>query len=326
MPPKGQKLSEEARTKISEAAKERSGEKNPFYGRKHSEETREKMRRSHAGKKRKPHSEETKRKMSESQKGRKLSEETRRKMSEAAKRRAADPEWRKRQSEKMKKNIEDGIIQVSRDMSGKKNSFYGKKHSKEAKEKIRAAALDRGGCPHTEESRERISKGNVRAIKDRVRKYKFMVKSPDGTDIPCRTKYEKSLAECLCAQDGVVRVLGEDRMDFVEYEIGGAKRMTVADFLVERMDGTMVIVEGKDPAALYRDRERARFLAMWEDCVERGCPMILAINNKPLPDVWKGPFVSQDFVDLAMRGVIRVKKMRTVANLSSQGCAKSVSE
>lgn len=59
----GHKHSEEAKKKISEAAKGRIGY---MLGKKHSEETKQKNRDSHLGKK---HSEETKQKMSEMRKG-----------------------------------------------------------------------------------------------------------------------------------------------------------------------------------------------------------------------------------------------------------------
>ncbi len=54
------------------------GEKNPFYGKRHSEETRQKF-------KERSRSEEFRRKMSEANKGRKHSEEHRRKLSESQK-------------------------------------------------------------------------------------------------------------------------------------------------------------------------------------------------------------------------------------------------
>lgn len=70
----------EVRKKISENHADISGEKNPMYGKKHTDESRKKMSAALTGKK---HSEESKRKMSESRKGKKFSEEHKRKMSEA---------------------------------------------------------------------------------------------------------------------------------------------------------------------------------------------------------------------------------------------------
>lgn len=92
------------------------GDSNPFYGKKHTEESKQKMSENHTklfgednhfyGR---HHSEETKRKISEANKGRKHSEEELRKMSEK--------------------------------QMGEKNHFYGKTHTEETKEKIRKARL-----------------------------------------------------------------------------------------------------------------------------------------------------------------------------------------
>ena len=65
-----------------ETRKKLSGERNHFYGKKHSPETRRKISEAKEGK---PLSTETRRKMSEAQKGKRLSPETRRKISESRK-------------------------------------------------------------------------------------------------------------------------------------------------------------------------------------------------------------------------------------------------
>ena len=113
-------FSEEFKRKMSESRKGQfTGEKNPFYGKHHSEETKNKLSEYHKGKKvwnsgkTNIYSEETLKKMSESCKGRTpwnkgkyLSEETRKKLSE----------------------LHKGLI-------GEKNPFYGKHHSEEARKK-----------------------------------------------------------------------------------------------------------------------------------------------------------------------------------------------
>ena len=73
-------------TKAEHNSIHQRGNKNAFYGKKHSYESRARMSASHNGI---LHTKETRRKMSESRKGKKLSEETRRKLSEAGKRRWA---------------------------------------------------------------------------------------------------------------------------------------------------------------------------------------------------------------------------------------------
>lgn len=95
----GKTLSAETRAKISEASQ---GEKNHFYGKKHTPESKAKM--------------------SAAQKGKVISSETRAKMSEAHKN--PSPETRKKLSEAR---------------TGEKNPFYGKHHTLETKAKISEA-------------------------------------------------------------------------------------------------------------------------------------------------------------------------------------------
>ena len=113
-------FSEEFKRKMSESRKGQfTGEKNSFYGKHHSEETKNKLSEYHKGKKAwnsgktNIYSEETLKKISESCKGRTpwnkgkyLSEETRKKLSESHK-----------------------------CLIGEKNPFYGKHHSEEARKK-----------------------------------------------------------------------------------------------------------------------------------------------------------------------------------------------
>ena len=94
-----------------------TGEKNPLYGIKLTEESKRKMSEAALGRK---HTEETKRKISEAQSGEKnsrygikVTEETKRKMSEIA----------------------------SINQSGEKNNMYGKKHTEEAKRKMSETKL-----------------------------------------------------------------------------------------------------------------------------------------------------------------------------------------
>ena len=81
----GHEVSDETKQKMSEKAKLRTSEENPFYGKHHSNETKTKISEANKGRK---HSEESKKKMSDIRKGRKSpmegkqhSEETKRKIS-----------------------------------------------------------------------------------------------------------------------------------------------------------------------------------------------------------------------------------------------------
>jgi len=110
--------SEETRNKISEALK---GEKHHFYGKKFSDETKEKMRQATLGMK---HTEESIKKMSGENHhnyGKTHSEE-----------------WKKKMSERM---------------SGSNHPLYGKPRSDETKEKLRQANL---GKKHSDETKEKM--------------------------------------------------------------------------------------------------------------------------------------------------------------------------
>jgi len=104
-----------------------SGDKSAWYGKKHSNETIEKMRTSSTGKK---HSEETKQKLSKANKGKKHSEETKQKLS----------------------NISKNISEITRIKMS--NSQKGRKHSNETIEKMRTSST---GKKHSEETKQKIS-------------------------------------------------------------------------------------------------------------------------------------------------------------------------
>ncbi len=123
-----------------------SGDKNPFYGKKHSSETRKKLSDASSGEKNyfygKSLSEDHKKKLSESKKGEKHylygkhhSEETRKKISLANKGRTHTEESKKKMSESQ---------------IGEKGHFYGKKHSAATLEKMRKTRgpQKKTTCPH----------------------------------------------------------------------------------------------------------------------------------------------------------------------------------
>jgi hypothetical protein len=132
-----------------------------MHGRKHSEESKARMREAKLGKK---HSEEHKAIMSESLKGRVHSEEARRKMSETQKGRKKPPrseETKAKISETLsgRKRSEETRRKISESLTGKcmpeetkakiSESKKGRKHSEEHKAKLR-------GKTHTEETKARL--------------------------------------------------------------------------------------------------------------------------------------------------------------------------
>jgi group I intron endonuclease len=114
----GWEVTNDYRKKCSEIATQLHKEKKVgMYGKKHSQETIEKMKKSHKGKQYclgRRLSDETKNKIGNSNKGKVRSEETKLKIKES-----------------------------HHDVSGKNNPMYGKKHSQETIEKIRKKALER---------------------------------------------------------------------------------------------------------------------------------------------------------------------------------------
>ena len=122
---KGCNVSEETKKKLSERMK---GENNPFWGKHHTEETKEFLKMINVGKK---WTEEQKKKMSETRKGRKMpprSEEWKMKQMESQKGRKHTEETRKKMSEKRK---------------GENNGMYGKHHTEEARKKMSEKRINR---------------------------------------------------------------------------------------------------------------------------------------------------------------------------------------
>lgn len=148
---KGRKLSEKHKRKISEALK---GEKSVCFGKPRSEETKRKISEAKKGV---VFSEEHKRKISEANRGKTLSEETKKKISRSLKGHVA---WNKdkKLTDKHKRKIGeaqkgDKNYFFGKHLMGEKNPMYGKKkdnhpwygrhHTKEAKEKMREARKHR---------------------------------------------------------------------------------------------------------------------------------------------------------------------------------------
>ncbi len=129
---KFKKLSEETKQKMSEKAK---GEGNPFFGKKHSDETKERMSKIRQG--RSP-SDQAKKNISEGLKGHKISEKTKKAISESNKGKKASEEAKRRMSESRKGHpvSEETRQKLSAALKGKPTHMLGTQRSEETKRKI----------------------------------------------------------------------------------------------------------------------------------------------------------------------------------------------
>lgn len=131
---RGIKVSEETRKKQSDAKKDKYlGDKNPFFGKKHTTTTKNKISEANTGKKR---TENVKQKLSESHKGDK------------------HWSWGKQLSNKHKRHLSESLKGKN---AGTKHPNYGKKMSNEQKKKLSEAHT---GKNHTKEAKKKISDGN----------------------------------------------------------------------------------------------------------------------------------------------------------------------
>lgn len=252
MPAKGQKLSEEAKRKISEAAKKRKGKANPFHGRKHTEESKAKMA-------------EARRKC----RGWKHTEETKAKMSAAAKGRPKPEEQKRKQSETMKRLYAEGKLTSNLPvMYGPDNPNYGRKLTDEQKKRIGDANR---GRPWTEANLEAASLRTANRIvvdRDRVMTARAPVVTSKGGDVSVRGDLELRALELLEQDPNVVRI--EYEVLTVPYMINGKNRWTVPDFRVLLADGSHKVIEVKAWRKSTWVREQPKIDAVRSFCEKRG--------------------------------------------------------
>ena len=147
-----------------------SGKNNSFYGKKHTEETKRKMRM--VAKNRPTISEDTRKKLSKANKGRKHSEESKRKISEVNKGHFTSEETRRKIGEanrgyvpwnKNKTGVfsKEALKKMSEAQKGKPSGMKGKRHTKESKRKMSKSLKGKipwiKGKRHTKEARKKLS-------------------------------------------------------------------------------------------------------------------------------------------------------------------------
>lgn len=172
-------ISDETRAKLSAS---RTGEKNHFFGKHHTPETKKKISEANTGKKRPPISEETRAKKSAAQKGKPApnkgkhhTEETKKKLSIANQGKKRTEETRKKISEVKTgmKHTEESKRKMSESRTGEKNHFYGKHHTEESKQKMseshKGQVAWNKGIPRTDEEKAKISETTRAAMTPEVR-------------------------------------------------------------------------------------------------------------------------------------------------------------
>lgn len=171
-----------------------------FYtgGRKHSEETKQKMREAAIGRK---HSDESKKKMSMATRGRKRSEETKQKMRETIKNRSEEVKQRINEkrcgwkhSEEAKKRIGEASKNRSEETKQKmREAAIGRKHSEETKQKIRDAKQN-----ISVETRQKISKaGRGRKFSFETRQKMSQVKKKMSNETKQKIREAAKIREAL---------------------------------------------------------------------------------------------------------------------------------
>lgn len=173
-------VSDETRKKLSEIqtalwenperhelmSKRFSGEQNPFYGKTHSAETREKLSKAAKGR---TLSDETKKKISIASKGRHHTEETKEKLSIALKDKPKSDQHRQHWIESM--STEESKRKQRESKLGEKNPMYGKHPSDETRKKLSEAIK----ASRTDDVKEKIgisSKKRMEIIKRAYNAYK----------------------------------------------------------------------------------------------------------------------------------------------------------
>lgn len=270
---------------------DKSGANNPFYGRRHTPETKAKIAAARRGVTRGPRSEETKRKIKLSNlrtKARKAGidvdwcpddaledwvahERERRRLEELASRSPTwTPERRAGVGRQMKKRWQDRVYRDR--MIAAKRAYS---HSPEAKAKIAAANRKRKGVfKHSEEAKRKISEGNVWRARKGDFHYRHHFNSakaqlkPKQTSLGVRSLWEKHAAQLL-DEDSAVASFQYEPLG-VPYVWEGKKRHTLPDFLATMTDSSMVMIEVKPRGYTYNDKERAKAAACSAYCEQRG--------------------------------------------------------
>jgi hypothetical protein len=200
--PSGYRHSEETRRKMSES---RRGEKNPNYGKNHTEETKKRIGDANRG--RHP-SEETRRKMSDSKRGRKLSEEHKRRAAEGLKKRhAVDPTIRKKISDRLTGMVRSDETR-KRISDAKKGYVYSDERNRRVSAALKGRKLSdeqrmkRMGRRPSDETRRKLSGENNHCWKGGISFEPYCPKFNDAFRERVREFFGRRCVECGTPENG----------------------------------------------------------------------------------------------------------------------------
>jgi hypothetical protein len=237
-------LSEEQRAALSSAAKLRTGEKNPFFGKTHTQETRDKIaeaRHNHTGW---HHSDATKEKMRvawETRRSTPISDETRARISVAQTGRECTPGTREKLSASMK-------VEMERRARGRKASYT-----------------------VSTETRQRMSDSYLESVTTKRRAYLASIpvtKVVGSAHIGCRGTLEEATTRILEADPEVASYEYEPVV--IRYQDGDLEHNCLPDYLVTFKDGSRALIEVNAPGLTHLEQRHARAVAIRNYCKEQG--------------------------------------------------------
>ena len=287
MAKKGETLSAELKQKMSESAKKRVGEKNPFFGRKHTPETLQKMAAARSLRRGWKHTEETKAKIRESNRmtnvGSVRSEESRLKQGATMRRLyltgalvpwdrsgASNPQSGKPMSEETKEKLRIshlGKVATVETREKMRSSHLGKKvHSEAFKEQVAERNRQRLGVfKHSEATKEKISASNVWNLRRGLFRYLGWVNTIKAGRVGYRSSWELRALELL-ESDPEVIAFQYERLA-VPYLYNGKKRNTLPDYVVKLRSGQTQVIEVKPRGYMNHEKEIQKREAVKAYCI-----------------------------------------------------------
>lgn len=288
---------------------------NPMKGKKISIESKKRMSLAKKGKPGRKHTEEEKTKIGKSHIGSKCKDETKEKISKANTGKIKSYDVRSRTSETLQKMHQDHpelAKLISEKISGENNYFYGKHHSEETKQKLREKSKqnweDQNSIFNSEEYRQNLSEGHLRTWREikqdkercakiseeqsirstemilsgkilsygsKKHKKGFYHNNKNNIDIYYVSSWEESFMR-LCDDIGEINKFDKVRF-FIKYiDSFGQQRRYIPDFFINEK----IIIEIKPKLMLNRFNNQNKFSACMSYCLENDLRFIIITEDE----------------------------------------------